>query len=152
MNDAALYIATLAGIGGLSFAVEIAVILGMLWGWWMKLLTERCYYIFILQVITAIFISNYAVATSRADPPYIIIDEFVAASFLAMYSTQKVGAILSLIVFGFLDHFKFLGIHIVERLPGGVGIVLDDIVAMLMAITFTLLVNKCYRKVKKLKN
>jgi len=150
MNDVAFYIATLVGIGGLSFATGIAAILGMLWGWWVRLLTERWYYIFILQVVIAIFISNCAVATTGGDPPTIVIDEFVATSFLAMYSTKKANAVMSLIIFGFLDHFKPLGIHIVERLPGGFGIVLDDIVAMSIAIIFISLVSKCYGKLENI--
>ena len=103
MNDAAFYIATLAGIGEISFAPVIAVVLGILWGWWVKSKTEHWYYIFILQVAIAILISDCAVATSGGDPPAIIIDEFVATSFLVVYSTQKVSVTLSLIGFGFLD-------------------------------------------------
>lgn len=66
----------------------------------------------------------------RKDPPEIVLDE-VAGMFIAFifipFSLKY--AILGFVVFRFFDIMKIYPIRSIERLPGGLGIVLDDICA-----------------------
>ncbi|TGC09093.1 phosphatidylglycerophosphatase A family protein [Methanolobus halotolerans] len=142
MNEAVIFIVTLAGLGELPFAPGMAAVLGAGWGWWLRSHTKYWYYILILQVILAIIITNIAAAMIGKDPFCVVIDEFVAAGFLVLSSLRVIHVAASLTLFILFDYLKILGIHAVERLPGGFGIVLDDIAAASIAIALILLVSK----------
>lgn len=73
----------------------------------------------------------------KHDPKEIILDEFVAMPFVFFgieeYFSQKLSVafimIIGLIIFRIFDILKPLGINQMQKLPGGIGIVADDIVA-----------------------
>ena len=79
----------------------------------------------------AIWLSNRAaVILDQRDPPVIVIDEivgFMVANFLAPQSMLLVG--VAFLLFRFFDIAKVYPINKLQKLPGGAGIVLDDMMA-----------------------
>lgn len=76
-------------------------------------------------------------AIKKHDPKEVILDEFVAMPFVFFgieeYFSQKLSVafimIIGFILFRIFDILKPLGINLLQKLPGGIGIVADDIVA-----------------------
>jgi phosphatidylglycerophosphatase A len=89
--------------------------------------------LFVLLVFTAcaIWLSGKAATIlARKDPQVIVIDEiagFLIANFLNQQRLSSVA--LALILFRFFDIVKLFPAAKAEELPGGFGIVLDDVVA-----------------------
>ncbi len=68
------------------------------------------------------------------DPQYIIIDEVVGCWVALLFLPASLLIYgLGTLLFRVLDKTKILGIKEVERLPGGWGIMLDDVVAGIYA-------------------
>ena len=73
----------------------------------------------------------------KHDPQEVILDEFVAMPFVFFgveeYFPKKLNVafimIIGFIIFRIFDILKPLGINRLQKLPGGIGIVADDIVA-----------------------
>ncbi len=99
-----------------------------------------------LVVLMAICICGVAAAfIGKKDPSEVILDEFAAMPLVYLINPMlDVPADLSsprgllLILIGFLlfrlfDIFKPFGIKALEKLPGGLGIVLDDVMAAFYA-------------------
>jgi phosphatidylglycerophosphatase A len=87
--------------------------------------------VFIL-VLLGIFFSSYAEKVfNKKDDSRIVIDEFVG--FLVACMGVKISDIsvllVSFLLFRIFDIFKFGMISKLQKLPGGVGIMIDDIVA-----------------------
>jgi phosphatidylglycerophosphatase A len=67
---------------------------------------------------------------NQKDPQFIVIDEmvgFLLANFLAPFSLT--GLLWSFALFRFFDICKIFPANRLEQLPGGAGIVLDDVLA-----------------------
>ncbi|MGH7798872.1 MAG: phosphatidylglycerophosphatase A family protein [Candidatus Binatia bacterium] len=65
----------------------------------------------------------------KKDPPIVVIDE-IAGFALANFMTEGIaGLILAFVLFRFFDIAKVFPAAPLEALPGGAGIVLDDIMA-----------------------
>jgi phosphatidylglycerophosphatase A len=96
-----------------------------------------------LLVLAAIFLCGVAAfLLKKKDPSEVILDEFVAMPLVFFgngAADPEMGKIsLFYILLGFLlfrlfDITKPLGIKKIEALPGGLGIVMDDVVAALYA-------------------
>ena len=73
--------------------------------------------------------------SGRKDPPQVVIDE-VAGQMIAMLSMPLTWKYLlaSLILFRAFDIVKPPPVRQLERLPGGLGIMLDDVAAGLLAL------------------
>jgi phosphatidylglycerophosphatase A len=93
-------------------------------------------------IVTAIGIPASTIAareSGRKDPGFIVIDE-VAGQLFALILTPIVGTyaweqvLLALILFRVFDIVKPGPIRRLEALPGGVGIMLDDVAAGLLAL------------------
>ena len=73
----------------------------------------------------------------KHDPKEVILDEFVAMPFVFFgieeYFSQKLSIafimIIGFIIFRIFDILKPIGINRLQKLPGGIGIVADDIAA-----------------------
>lgn len=77
---------------------------------------------------------NYVRERGVSDPSECVIDE-VAGQFLACAFAPRTlfGFTLAFLLFRALDIFKPWPIYLAERLPGGLGVVADDVVAGLIA-------------------
>jgi phosphatidylglycerophosphatase A len=94
-----------------------------------------------LVVLTAILLCGVAAAfIGKKDPSEVILDEFAAMPLVFLFNPHVYGGATSLvfILLGFLffrlfDITKPFGIKALEKLPGGFGIVLDDVMAAIYA-------------------
>lgn len=92
--------------------------------------------ILVASIISAIGLSTKAASIlKQKDPQVIVIDEivgFVTANFLA---PPRLSALVwSFVLFRFFDIAKLFPTNKLEQLPGGAGIVLDDVMAGLYAL------------------
>jgi phosphatidylglycerophosphatase A len=94
-----------------------------------------------LVVLTAILLCGVAAAfIGKKDPSEVILDEFAAMPLVFLFNPYVYGGASAflLILLGFLffrlfDVTKPFGIKALEKLPGGFGIVLDDVMAAIYA-------------------
>jgi len=94
-----------------------------------------------LVVLMAIVICGVAaVMIGKKDPSEVVLDEFAAMPLVFLFNPYVHGgkSALLLILLGFLlfrlfDITKPFGIKALEKLPGGFGIVLDDVMAAIYA-------------------
>jgi phosphatidylglycerophosphatase A len=95
-----------------------------------------------LVILAAIFICGVAAELlKKKDPSEVILDEMVAMPLVFLLNDHlrlgsKSGFLMVLLGFGlfrFFDIVKPLGIRWIEKAPGGIGIVMDDVVAALYA-------------------
>jgi len=139
-------LATLGPLGRLKAPGTWGSAAGLLWwalvvrlahakGWHHELFFDA------LVVLTAILLCGVAAALlGKKDPSEVILDEFAAMPLVFLfnpYAYQGASSFL-LILLGFLffrlfDITKPFGIKALEKLPGGFGIVLDDVMAAVYA-------------------
>ena len=85
----------------------------------------------VAAICCAIWLSSRAAAIlKQRDPPVIVIDEivgFMVANFMAPRGLLPLG--LAFLMFRFFDIAKVYPLSSLEKLPGGAGIVLDDVMA-----------------------
>ena len=94
-----------------------------------------------LVVLTAILLCGVAAAfLGKKDPSEVILDEFAAMPLVFLFNphvhggaTSFVFILLGFLFFRLLDITKPFGIKALEKLPGGFGIVLDDVMAAVYA-------------------
>lgn len=73
-------------------------------------------------------------AQDHADPGWIVIDE-MAGTFIAVIGLSGIPWLVAVVVARLADIFKVLpGVPQAERLPGSIGITLDDVVAGLYGL------------------
>jgi phosphatidylglycerophosphatase A len=140
-------VATLGPLGRLKAPGTWGSAAGLLWwalvvqlahakGWHHELIFDA------LVVLAAILLCGVAAALiGKKDPSEVILDEFAAMPLVFLFnpaansSTQKglLFVVLGFLLFRLFDITKPFGIRKVEKLPGGLGIVLDDVVAALYA-------------------
>lgn len=95
-----------------------------------------CYLAAIIALsLLAVYISGKAEEIFQAkDSQKIVIDEIIGLQFaLFMVSPTLLHVILGFILFRFFDIVKLFPARACERLPGGAGVVADDIVAGIYA-------------------
>ena len=139
-------VATLGPLGRLRAPGTWGSAAGLLWwalvvrlahakGWHHELLFD------LLVVAAAVFICGAAAfMIGKKDPSEVILDEFAAMPlvFLLNPYVHSGKSSLLLILLGFLlfrlfDITKPFGVRALERLPGGLGIVMDDVLTALYA-------------------
>lgn len=126
---------TLGGVGlmplapgswGALAALPLGWVLAVIGGWPLLLIGA------LLVSVAGWYASNiYVAATGRSDPPEIVIDE-VAAQWLALTVVPVTlsGFVAAYLVFRLFDTFKpWPASWADEKLEGGAGVMLDDIIA-----------------------
>lgn len=92
--------------------------------------------ILIAAILFAVWSADEAAKIlKQKDPQRVVIDEivgFLLANFLA--PSGAAALLCSFLLFRFFDIVKVFPIDRIERLPGGAGIVLDDVMAGLYAL------------------
>ena len=94
-----------------------------------------------LVVLMAIVLCGVAAAfIGKKDPSEVILDEFAAMPLVFLFNphvhnspTSFVFILLGFLLFRLFDITKPFGIKALEKLPGGFGIVLDDVMAAIYA-------------------
>ena len=116
--------------GAGTFGAGLAVILGLMWWrqpWWFQAI------VFVLFALLSLW-SAAPFAADHADPGWIVIDE-MAGTFVAVIGLAGWPWLVAVVVARLADIFKVLpGVPQAERLPGSVGITMDDVVAGLYGL------------------
>ena len=143
-NRALMMLATLGPIGffkpapgswGSATAVVLAAILAMLSPWLLEIATLL---VCLLGVLAA---GLYQTVTSRHDAPEVVIDE-LAGQWIALLVVPLDWRwyLLAFLLFRFFDIVKPGPVRMAENLPGGIGVMADDIVAGVLAAVCLLLI------------
>ena len=143
-NRALMMLATLGPVGffkpapgswGSAAAVVLAAILAMLSPWLLEIATLL---VCLLGVLAA---GRYQTVTSRHDAPEVVIDE-VAGQWIALLSVPLDWRwyLLAFLLFRLFDIVKPGPVRMAENLPGGIGVMADDIVAGVLAAACLLLI------------
>jgi phosphatidylglycerophosphatase A len=95
-----------------------------------------------LVVLMGIFFCGVAVALlKKKDPSEVVLDEFIAMPLVFLFNKNlMIGTgegflfvLLGFLLFRFFDILKPFGLRTLEKLPGGLGVVMDDLGAALYA-------------------
>lgn len=84
-----------------------------------------------VAVIGAVASDKYEKAVEREDPPEVVIDEVVGC-WISCWSFDLTYAIVALFLFRIIDITKPFPVRQTERLPGGIGIMADDVAGGIM--------------------
>jgi len=84
-----------------------------------------------VAVIGTAAADKYEKAAEREDPPEVVIDEVVGC-WISCIGFDPSYAIVALFAFRIIDITKPFPIKLTEKLPGGIGIMADDIVGGIM--------------------
>jgi phosphatidylglycerophosphatase A len=85
-----------------------------------------------VAILGTIAADRYEKAVEREDPPEVVIDE-VAGCWTACWGFDPTYAIVGLFLFRIIDITKPFPVRQMEKLPGGIGIMADDIAGGIMA-------------------
>ena len=147
INKKILFISKLAEvppIGSAKYAPgTLASLVALIIGYYFLItlnLTSYLLFIFIFIIFSYFLCEIHIKKHNKKDPKEIVIDEF-AGQFIALLAIIKtddtsyllLSLLLSFILFRFFDITKIGPIKKFETLPGGIGIMADDIVAGLCA-------------------
>ena len=143
-NRALMMLATLGLVGffkpapgswGSAAAVVLAAILEMVSPWLLEIATLL---VCLLGVLAA---GRYQTVTSRHDAPEVVIDE-VVGQWIALLAVPLDWRwyLLAFLLFRLFDIVKPEPVRMAENLPGGIGVMADDIVAGVMAAACLLLI------------
>lgn len=122
------YVATLGGLGWIlrrKMPGTLGSFLALLVRWFIKVDLLPIFFLFLLGLWAS---EKCSKALREEDPPSVVIDEFVGY-FIAMWNLNEIMLIPSFFLFRLLDIVKPFPIRILEKFPGGWGIMLDDVVA-----------------------
>ncbi len=88
------------------------------------------------SVLCAIWLSTKGAAIlKQKDPQFIVIDEIVGFLVANFFAPPRLTALLwTFLLFRLFDIIKVYPTHSLEKLPGGAGIVLDDVMAGLYTL------------------
>lgn len=86
----------------------------------------------LVAILGTIAADRYEKAVEREDPPEVVIDE-VAGCWTACWGFDPTYAIVGLFLFRIIDITKPFPVRQMEKLPGGIGIMADDIAGGIMA-------------------
>ena len=126
------YIPRLPGTAGTVLAIPLSLALNR----FAAINLTLAILILVASICSAIWLSTKAAnILKQKDPQVIVIDEivgFVTANFLAPPSLSAL--LWSFVLFRFFDIAKVFPTNRLEQLPGGAGIVLDDVMAGLYTL------------------
>lgn len=127
-------IATLGPVGALPAPGTAGSLVALLAGW--AILSQAGWLWMLLAAVLATFLGwwaaeSYAAKTGKSDPSEVIIDE-VAGQFsvlLVLPEPSFFWLLAGFVLFRLFDIVKIWPVSAAEKLPGGLGIMADDIVA-----------------------
>ena len=141
LNRLAVKLATLFGIGSVKYCPGTV---GSFFGTILYAVTirkvtilPRSLVMLFILILSLIICDVAEKILKKHDPKEVILDEFVAMPFVFFgveeYFPKKLNVafimIIGFIIFRIFDILKPLGINRLQKLPGGIGIVADDIAA-----------------------
>jgi len=131
------FIATGYGVGYVPFAPGLAGSLVGLFFWWLVAQTGQFWqpWLYGFHVIVSVVIADEAARIiGKPDPPCVVIDEIVAVPLaLAGLGIVWWKVALAFVLFRLFDVWKPAPVRQAQAFSGGLGIVLDDLLAALYA-------------------
>lgn len=94
---------------------------------WLAFGGVPCWAILLVIVLGCIAADKYEKESGRTDPGECVIDE-VAGYWISAYGLGMNFAVVALFAFRIIDILKPFPVNKAEKLPGGIGIMADDIV------------------------
>jgi len=147
-----IFLATGLGIGRVPFAPGLAGSVLGLWYWWLltRLPGELTPWIVAVAGIAfAIWCTGEAARLlKRHDPPQVVLDEIVAipvALALLTPASPLWQIIVAFVLFRIFDVWKPGPVREAQKLPSGLGIVMDDLLAAALACVVTWLIGSLAR-------
>jgi phosphatidylglycerophosphatase A len=84
----------------------------------------------LITPVAVIFSTRYSRAENNSDPSQVVIDEIIGQIICFLWVPVSIfSLIVGFLMFRFFDIVKPFPVRTCERLPGGLGIVFDDVVA-----------------------
>ena len=84
----------------------------------------------LITPVAVIFSTRYSHAENHSDPSQVVIDEIIGQMVCFLWvPVSIVSLIAGFLMFRFFDIVKPFPVRTLERLPGGLGIVFDDVAA-----------------------
>lgn len=101
----------------------------------------------ILFFILGVFTSTEFERRNGHDPPVVVIDEIVGMWISLLFIEKKLGTVLTaFLIFRFMDVVKPPPARTFDRLKGGFGIMMDDVIAGIYANVLTQIIWKVFLK------
>jgi phosphatidylglycerophosphatase A len=123
------YISSLPGTMGTLCAIPLFIVMRQHISS-LPYINERFFIAFFLLVSVWIIDQAFIFFFNKRDPSEIVLDEVVGFFVVMMGEPLTIKTILlAFLYFRFFDIVKPFGIHLLEDIPGGWGIVLDDVAA-----------------------
>ncbi|RKR83784.1 phosphatidylglycerophosphatase A [Mucilaginibacter gracilis] len=128
-------IASIAGVGFLKGGGTYAAMLTciFIWFWWQNpALQNGWYFLLITMVITliGIYVSNKVEPDWGEDSSRVVIDEVAGMLITMLFIPANLYFLIAgLVLFRFFDIVKPLFIRKMEDIPGGMGVMMDDVLA-----------------------
>lgn len=129
------WLATGFGAGHLPKAPGLfGSLLGLLW-WWV--VGDRIGLALAGIALAVIVCSMAARHVNHPDPPQVVLDEIAAVPVALWGMPDLWSGCMAFVLFRLLDVWKPVPIRLLQRLPGGWGIVADDVAAAVLAALIT---------------
>lgn len=127
-------IASIFGIGFLKGGGTYAALVtcGAIWLLWKNPLFSNVYFLVLTIIVTLIgvFVSNKVEPDWGEDSSRVVIDEVAGMMIAVLFIPVNIYLLLAgFVLFRFFDIVKPLGIRKMEALPGGTGVMMDDVLA-----------------------
>lgn len=140
LRSAAYACATVGGLGYSPHAPgTVCSVAAVAVAWFLPPLVSPCMLVLLIMVTLAGTVAAEKIVREEKidDPSWIVIDEWVGmwVSLLGLAHTPRL-FFTALVVFRLLDIAKPFPVSWAERLPGGVGVMADDLVAGLITLVF----------------
>lgn len=131
-------VSTVGGIGKIS---KMPGTLGSIAAFLIAFLVPVKWWVILITLVIGIIVSeNYQNMTGKKDPGEVVIDE-VVGTWIAMYGLPSGFALPALFLFRIVDIIKPVPVCTVEKLPGGLGIMADDVVGGIMVNIILVTIN-----------
>jgi phosphatidylglycerophosphatase A len=143
-----IFLATGLGLGRLPVAPGTAGSILGLWYWWLLTRFHNDLYLWLAAaagIVLAVWCTGEAARLlKRHDPPQVVLDEIVAipiAFALLTPASPLWQIIVAFVLFRVFDVWKPGPVRDAQKLPGGLGIVMDDLLAAALACGVTWLIS-----------
>ncbi len=125
-----------------------SAVAAVLWWFWLSNLSPLYFSLALIPVgFLAIWIANEAERELGHDSKKIVIDEFIGQWITLMFCPKQIAwAAAGFFLFRFIDITKPFFVRRAEKLPGGWGIVIDDVLGGLAGMIIILALSLLKRK------
>ncbi len=140
------FVASFGGVGYIPYGpgTLASLLFAAILYWWRSIRLIYVWQIFVILLPISVYVSQKIEDLKGDDPRSCVIDEVMGITMPLLVSCHSLTLyVLSFILFRYFDIWKPLGIRKIERrVKGGIGIVLDDLIAGIFSATIIFLLLK----------